>query len=273
MANRILCSTGAVIGRPNGRDFRLLKDCVRELKCDGFEFMMYESWYGREAEILELLKSLPTEFSTFHVEKSVGNLISRNEGDDAEQAFEYFKTNCLLASALGSDKLVLHLWGGLASDRDIDFNFACYDRLREISDGFGLELTVENVVCNCKDPMSHLLTLAKMKSDARFTFDTKMAAFHSQLDELYSEENRWLIPQIRHMHINDYSGGHMDWSNLKTLHVCDGHIDFGTLFAFLRSVGYNGDFTVEATSFGSDGVIDFDALNRTFERIRSFLSK
>ena len=37
--NRILCSTGALIGRPNGRDFTLLGPCTQKLTCDGFEFM------------------------------------------------------------------------------------------------------------------------------------------------------------------------------------------------------------------------------------------
>ena len=45
--HRILCSTGALIGRPNGRDFRLLYGAADRLRCDGFEFMMYESWYEK----------------------------------------------------------------------------------------------------------------------------------------------------------------------------------------------------------------------------------
>ena len=49
--NRILCSTGALIGRPNGRDYRLLKQCARELECDGFEFLMYNTWHGEIEEI------------------------------------------------------------------------------------------------------------------------------------------------------------------------------------------------------------------------------
>ena len=40
--NRILCSTGALIGRPNGRDYTLLNECAKRLDCDGFEFMIRE---------------------------------------------------------------------------------------------------------------------------------------------------------------------------------------------------------------------------------------
>ena len=42
--NRILCSTGAVIGRPNGRDITLLNKFQEQLECDGYEFLMYDTW-------------------------------------------------------------------------------------------------------------------------------------------------------------------------------------------------------------------------------------
>ena len=35
----ILCSTGAIIGRSNDRNYRLLKPFSEKLHCDGFEFM------------------------------------------------------------------------------------------------------------------------------------------------------------------------------------------------------------------------------------------
>ena len=56
--NRILCSTGALIGRPNGRDYRLLEECVRRLECDGFEFMMYSTWYDQADALTAFLKEL-----------------------------------------------------------------------------------------------------------------------------------------------------------------------------------------------------------------------
>ena len=73
------------------------------------------------------------------------------------------------------------------------------------------------------------------------------------------------------MHINDYWGGVMDWSSLRTLHMGEGQIDFGTFFRFVRENGYTGDFTVEATSFDGDGVIHFEKLNETFGRLREML--
>ena len=233
--------------------------------------MMYESWYGQVEEIVGFLKSLNTSFPTFHVEKSVGNLISRNGDGDVERAIEYFKINCDMAKRIGSKLLVLHLWGGVDSDKNIALNIVKYAELKAISDEFGLKLTVENVVCNTKDPLTHLNTLAEKYDDIEFTFDTKMAQFHRQLERLYDKENALVASRISHIHLNDYNGGYMDWSNLKTLHVGDGDVDFERFFGFLREIGYDGDFTIEATSFGADGSIDFDALNRTYERVKQYL--
>lgn len=269
--NRILCSTGAVIGRPNGRDYRLLGECMEKLTCDGFEFMMYETWHEDLQGLLGFLKGLNTSFPVFHVEKSVGNLISRGGEGDVDTALAAFRTNCELAGELGSEKMVLHLWGGLDSDKDIAHNIRCFEALESIAGEYGLLLTVENVVCNRADPMRHLVSLAEAYPHIRFTFDTKMAQFHRQTELLYGEENRYLFPHIAHFHINDYDGGYMDWGNLRTLHVGDGQVDFHRLFAFLKEQGYAGDFTVEATSFDGNGVIDFEKLNKTFQTIRDYL--
>lgn len=268
---RILFSTGALLGRPNGRDFKLLSECAPRLNCDGFEFMMYDTWYDKLDEIREFMKGLSLSLPSFHVEKQVGELISRNEIGDTKRALELFEINCALASELGAERLVLHLWNGIHSDKDISHNIECYAPLRKISDSYGLELTVENVVCNHADPMTHLCALAMVYPDIKFTFDTKMAAFHSQLEQLYDEKNRWLLPHITHMHINDYSGGYKDWGNLKTLHIGNGKIDFDRLFAFLKEFGYEGDFTIEATSFDQSGKIDLDSLNEDFKKIEKIL--
>lgn len=266
--NRILCSTGALIGRPNGRDFTLLKDFLPHLECDGLEFMMYDTWYDKIEQITDFMLNLPTPCHVFHIEKSVGDLISRNVGNDTEKAIDLFEVNCQLAKTLGSETLVLHLWGGLDSDKNIRHNIKYYSVLRSIADKYNIRLTVENVVCNHADPMTHMAALAKAYPDIQFTFDTKMAAFHNQIDALYEPSNQWIANHIFHFHINDYGGGYKEWSKLNTLHIGNGHIDFDKLFDFTDKIGYSGDYTVEATSFDEYGIINFDALNSDFGRIR-----
>lgn len=267
--NRIFCSTGAVIGRPNGRNIYLLDKCVRSLNCDGFEFMMYSTWYDKIDEVKKVVLGTGASFPVFHIEKQVGDRISRNGEGDTEKAVELFEVNCRLAKDIGSEKLVLHLWSGIDSDKDMPHNMEMYVRLNEIALSFGLLLTVENVVCNHQDPFTHLVSLSREFPDISFTFDTKMSQFHAQTEKLY--ENTEVFNRIKHFHINDYGGGYMDWSNLKTLHLGAGNVDFDAFFSFVKKIGYKGDFTVEATSFDENGVIDFASLNADFRKIREYM--
>ena len=261
--SRVLCSTGAIITRKNNRDYTLLREIVPRLRCDGLEFMMYDSWH----DCMEPLRAVLAAYRVpvFHMTKQIGEYISQG---NMTEALPLFRVDCQLAAAIHAELLVLHLWSGQASDQHIERNIAAYPVLREIADSFGLLLTVENVVCNTRDPMTHMRALVEKYPDIAFTFDTKMAAFHSQLEALYQPENAWLWPHIRHFHVNDYGGGHMDWANMRVRQLAQGHIDFDRFFAFVKEIGYTGDFTCEATAVSDDGAIRYDEMNASLERIR-----
>lgn len=262
--NRILCSTGAIITKRNGRDYNLLQEIVPQLECDGLEFMMYQSWHDQTEALAAVLSAF--DVAVFHMTKQIGQWISEGKMEDA---LAMFRADCALAAAMGARLLVLHLWSGQASDQHIERNIAAYPVLREIAEKHGFMLTVENVLCNTIDPMTHMRALAEAYPDIRFTFDTKMAAFHSQLDALYAPENAWLLPRIAHFHVNDYAGGHMDWAHMGVKQLGKGHIDFERFFTFVREMGYAGDFTCEATAVGEDGSIRFDEMNASLGRIRT----
>lgn len=267
---RLLCSTGALIGRPNGRDWRLLAPCRERLTADGCEFMMYDTWYGQAEDIVSFLLDTGMAFPAMHCEKSIGEKISLGEWDEA---LRRFRVNCRMAEKLGAEKMVMHLWDGVTSDRFMERNRAAYPALREEAGARGVALTVENVVCNQRDPLTHWRALLQAYPDIRFTFDTKMAAFHGQLTDMYRPENREIWRHIVHLHVNDYGGGYLDWAHLRTLHPGKGTVDFDGLFAFLREIGYDGDCTVEATSFTQDGVIHWDQLNDTLDRVRGLMGR
>ncbi len=265
----VLCSTGALIGRPNHRDYRLLKPLSEKLRCDGFEFMMYSTWYGEAERLADALLNMHLNFPVMHCEKHIGQAVSTGEEEDLERALSLFRVNCRIARQIGAKKLVLHLWDGKISDSRFQNNLHAYRRLRDMAEEQGMDLLIENVVCNCEDPMKHWCELAERYPDVHFVFDTKMAAFHGQEEWLYQPEYDWLWREghIRHFHVNDYGGGYMDWSRLRTLPMGEGHIDFEKFFSFVKEIEYEGDFTVEATAFGPDGTVDVDMLNRCFERI------
>ncbi len=269
---KILCSTGALIGRPNNRDYRLLKDLSCQLSCDGFEFMMYDTWYDEADKLTEFLKSLNLITPVMHCEKHIGEALSQGKFNEA---YEKFICNLHIAREIGASSLVIHLWDGLTSDAAFANNLKAYARLRQMADAFGIRLLVENVVCNHEDPMKHWCELYKMYPDISFVFDTKMAAFHNEMDLLYSENYAWLWKEkhICHYHVNDYAGGYKDWGNLRTLPIGKGSIDFDRFFSYIKEIGYSDTFTVEATAFDSTGAVNTDMLNGQFDIIRNGLQQ
>lgn len=271
--NKILCSTGAFTGRSNGYNYRLLEQLSKVLTCDGFELMVDDEWYEEIEEVKCYIKNLNLYIPVVHCSKDIGELISKGSEAELALAFQMFKTDCGVAKYLGAQKLVLHLWGGRASDSNFQSNVRAYQHVNEVAKSFGLDLLIENVVCNVENPMKHLGELKEIYPDIHFVFDTKMAAFHEQLDLLYESDYDWLWKEghIRHYHVNDYGGGYMDWANLRTLPIGKGHVEFEKFFDFVKKTGYQGDFTVEATAFDEKGDVDTEMLNEQFQRIRYFM--
>ena len=287
--NKVLCSTGALIGRPNNRDYRLLKGLAGQLECDGFEFLVYDTWYPEIDQMIETVKGFGLSIPVVHCEKKLSEKLAGarkwfdNEGmhylkmteeDDREnfrQAVEEFRINLRIAREFGSDRMVFHLWNGTVSDSNIERNVERFGILREMADDAGILLMVENVICNTHDPMYDMKIVYNAHPDVSYVYDTKMAEFHGQTMLLFEPEWDWMLTDghVKHLHVNDYDGGIMDWSNLKVLPVGKGHVDFEEFFRKLKKYGYNGDYTVEATAFDKSGSVDVNMLNDCFERIRS----
>lgn len=271
--SKILCSTGAIISKRNERNYELLEKVAPYINCDAFEFLMYDSWYEDWEKISAYLSNINVDFPIFHVEKQVGELISRNENDDIEHSHELFELNCKMAKAIGSERLVLHLWGGLPSDKMIAVNIEQFAALREIATRYGLLLMIENVPCNHQNPLAHLTELKRVYSDITFTFDTKFAQFHSELDSAFEDEYIWLWNgAVQHVHINDYAGEHKEWKKLRSLHPGEGKIDFGKLFKNLKRLNYNNTITIESFSVLEDGTIDIDKLNGSLDCLRELMN-
>ena len=271
MARQILCSTGAIVSRMNGRDHRLIMKYRPLLRCDGMEFMMYESWYDRRDEIARELAASGIAFPAMHVEKTIGDRISRGEPGDEESALRDFGWNCEMANAIGAKQLVMHLWGGVASDYHIERNYGAYGRLAGTARAHGLELTVENVVCGLADPMTRLAEMRSRFPGRGFTIDTKMSAFHGQMPLFSRPEWAWLWTErrVRHLHVNDYRGGVGDWASLRTLFIGDGQIDFVPFFKTAGRYGYDGSLTCECTAVRQDGSVNIDRLNDSLDAVRA----
>ena len=272
--HKILCSTGALIGRPNGRDYRLLKHFCPQLDCDGFEFILYTTWYDQIDALTAFLKNLRLNIPVMHCEKTMAEHITLGGEEELKEAFRKFEINCTLANVLGAEKMVLHLWNGEISDSRFENNLNAWPELNRRATDHGLTLLTENVVCR-KDPMSHWVELYKAYPEIKFVFDTKMADFHNQLDLLYDPRYDWLWKEnhILHYHVNDFGGSYMDWSNLKVLQLGKGHIDFDRFFRFIKETNYWGDFTFEGTGFDQTGEVNLQNLNDQFALARKYLSQ
>lgn len=264
---KILISTGALVVEKDYNDFELLKEIVPQLTCDGIEFMMYRRWYNQIERLVQVLKELNIDIPVMHFDKHIGEEIANEE---IEVALEHFEINCQIAKNIGATKAVLHLWNGRISDQKIDINIAAYGRLRNISEKYGIQLLIENVVCNTYNPFCNWNWLIEKYPDVLYIFDTKMAAFHCQLDGIYDFDK---IDHIRHYHINDYNGGYMDWDSLlgQVLPVGKGNIDFERFFKFIKNTGYNDTLTLESTAQDKNGNIDIEMLNNQVKKIQRML--
>lgn len=165
--------------------------------------------------------------------------------------------------------------GGRTSDNSFENNISTYPILKKVADEYGLEFLVENVVCNRLDPLTHMCELARIYPEIGFVVDTKMAAFHNQLEEIFASENAWLWQKghIRHFHINDYNGGYLEWEKLNTLVLGDGKVDFVKFFHLLKETGYDGTFTTEASAYFPDGNVNVEKLNGQFQQIREYMRR
>ena len=289
--NEILCSSGAFLGKGNNNDYGLLKVYADKLDCDGIELMISSSWYPHIDDMIETVSSFKINIPVIHANKSLGEYLcgmtasfdngvyseyimnDKEEQELFDKGTELYKLNLKAAKELGADRIVLHLWNGIASDRRLDNNIRRYGIWKEMADEEGIDLLVENVVCNENDPLSDMNRVADAYDNAGFVYDTKMAEFHAQTLALFEEPHLKLIREgrIRHLHINDYGGGYKDWGNMKILPIGSGHVDFDTFFEKMLGYDYNGDYTVETTAIDRDGNVDTAVLNACFEKIREYI--
>lgn len=263
----IYCSTGAFVGRINNRNHMLIPEAAKKVDCDGFEFMVCNSWYENFDKICQDIKG--TNFPVIHLDKDIGEFLSRNTPSDREAAFMKFRENCRVAKLLGCKKSVLHLWGGLPSDGHMESNFSAYPELKKISEDYEILLTVENIPCNTYDPLTHWRELIKIDPDVKFTVDTRFLAFHGQFDEFYQGE---FMSRIEHVHVSDWSADIMEWAKLRPIpHPGEGFIDFKEFFTQMVRFDYEGSVTLESPSMLEKG-LDSESLNADLEYVREIIA-
>lgn len=262
----ILCSTGAIVGRANGFDHRLIIRYRDDIDADGFELMMLKAFYDNLPGIAGELNRANVPVSTIHFEKDITALLGLGNDEDRREGLRLFTENIRMGDAVGAKKAVFHLWDGRFSARQVKQGIMLLETLYEICDRHGVELVVETVPCKTS-PFSIVGEIAERYPDARFTFDTRHVHFCRET-ETFLQSPLW--HRIGHLHISDYSGKTVPdmWGVTRPiLHPGEGIIDFEPFFAAMKDY-HGGTVTLESPVMFPDGSHDIPKLNKTLAYLR-----
>lgn len=284
MKNLLLVSTGTMVGSENGFNYKRALSEIYALTekglADGAELMMLKHYYDKKDVVCEAVKSSGVTPYVIHCEKEIGTMISEaarldasGECDSAEtlykSATELFRLNCTFAETLGISRMVLHLWGGIDSDRYIEYNISKFDDLAKISAEHGVRILVENIPSNCHDPLSNWRLLMPQLGDAGLIFDTRFGKLHEQSADILSD--REITAKIEHVHVSDFAGKYREFKALRPiLHPGEGTIDFAEVFTLLRGAEYSGSVTLESPIMVGEE-LDLCKIRKTLSFIRENL--
>lgn len=269
---RLYCSTGTIISKYNGFDYTLmntvLTPIVRELSLDGCEFMMLTVFYEKFDEIVSYMEKVGMTFPVLHSDKEIGVLLGTGKEEDDREALRRFAANCAFARRLSADRIVIHLWGGLVSDKNSTHNISMIPAICDIAEKHGVTPLIENIPCAAADPISHWEEINALDSRARFIYDTRFGEFHRQNPDI-PRHPFFKSGLVEHMHISDFLGEKGDFTRLRPiLHPGEGQIDFHRIFSDIEENGYRGSITLESPVVFEDGSLDTDKLRRTLSFIK-----
>ena len=270
---KLLCSTGALVGRICNYDFSLIGNHIPKLIEDGLisgmEFMMIPYYYDHLDAVTKTVIQSHAPAPIIHCEKDVGVLLSDCTTDSTNKSLELFKINCETGQKIGSDKMVFHLWGGVKSDFNVNYNISTLDKFIDIAKAHNLTLLIENIPCTTYSGMQNWLKILTTFPSLDFTFDTRFGAFHDEIKTILTSNIVW--NHIKHIHISDYSSYPRDFSKIRPiLHPGEGVIDFDYIFSSLKTKNYDKTITLESPVMQPYG-IDLEKLKKSLLYLKTNL--
>lgn len=272
---RLLCSTGALSRFPDLTDQARIIAALPELKADGFEILVYDSWYGTLERLAQLLLELDLRYPAIHAEKEIGPLLVTGEQADRDEAMRRWRLNCLFGQSVNAEIAVLHLWGLPRADECLVRQLDCLPDLLAVADEYGLTLACETIPSRARDPLSNVAAAVRRDPHTRVALDTEFLAMHGQLDDALRADWLWERPDlVCHLHIKDYNGRLTDGEGKRRyLHPGEGEIDFPRLFRHLDKRGYTGYVSLEAPAMRGGEEVDIAKVNASLDRIREWLTE
>ena len=279
-------STGTMVGRLNNYNYKRALGEIGRLYgdglCDGLELMMLRCYYDCAREVTDAVADSGVRAATIHCEKDVGTLLSDagalladgktdEAGAACDEAFRLFRLNCAFAERLSIPRMVLHLWGGLNSDCNIEYNISKLGELEEIAADHGTRLLIENIPSQKTDPRTNWHKLLPCIGNCGLIFDTRFGCLHAQSADILTDGE--LTPHIEHIHISDFGGGFREFTALRPiLHPGEGNVDFGEIERLLDGFGYAGTVTLESPVIVGEE-LDIPKIRRTLTFLREGICK
>ena len=264
---KLFVSTGTMVGRLNNYNYNFALSELSRLYddglCDGAELMMLNHYYDKADPVINAVKDCGVPMCVIHCEKDIGLMLSdagkmyaENDTDAAlkktEEAMCLFRINCEFAGRIGIERMVLHLWGGLNSDMNIDYNISKLSELSVTASEYGVKLLIENIPSQKYDPLSNWHRLLHLLGENGLIFDTRFGQLHDQSEKILTDKE--ITKHIEHIHISDFGGGYRDFSALRPiLHPGEGRIDFDEIARLVDFIDYDGTFTLESPVTKEDG--------------------
>ncbi len=269
---QLLCSTGTISRNPDITDYQQVLRYGPQLAVEGFELMFYEAWYSNLDRIASDLQQSGLKFPAMHTEKNIGVAFGSMEAQKREQGVHNLAQNCQLAQAIGTQILVLHLWGWPQLDDNLENNLQPLTTCLDVATQYGVKLAIETIPGRKTDPLSNVFRAIEHDPRCTVALDTEFLANSQQLDAVFDANWLWQEGRVRHVHIKDFDGhGFTPDGKRRYLHPGEGHINFTSFFANLKEQRFDGYISLEAPAIDQMGNVDIQQLNESLEFVKQIM--
>lgn len=269
---QLLCSTGTISRNPDYTSYEQVLRHASQISVDGFELMFYPSWYSALEQIADALRSSGLRFPVMHTEKNIGVALGSADTKEREQGIHWLMENCRLASMLGTQVLILHLWGWPQLDDHLEYNLEALHQCVDAAAYYDLKLAIETIPGRHADPLSNVHKAIEQDTRSFVALDTEFLANYNQQDAVFDTQWLWEHERVQHVHIKDFDGHPFSSEGKRRyLHPGEGHIDFTRFFTRLKQQGFSGYVSLEAPAIDENGEVNYAKLNRSLDFVRQLL--